>query len=217
VRIFARLVAVWTGMLTYYDWTDSPNCLKTKIVLLELDAPFEQVSVDRTTLRGDAYRAKFPTGMAPAIEDGEVRISESGAIALHLAARHGRLIPGEPAARARMAQAMFVEASLLSPTVGGSGLFGELYRPEAERNERRIVELRERAQQVARVLGGLLAAGPYFAGEVSIADAQLYAAVAKSIEAKVFDAPPANLVAWYERMTARPQVVRARAQYTHFR
>jgi glutathione S-transferase len=204
-------------MLTYYDWTDSPNCLKTKIALFELELPFEQVNVDRATVRSEAYRAKFPTGMAPAIEDGDVRISESGAIALFLADRAGRLIPSEPAARARMAQALFVEASLLAPTVGGQGLFGELYRPAAERNERRIVELREKVQHIAHVLGALLGAGPYFAGEISIADTQLYAAVAKSIEDKVFDAPPANLVAWHARMTARPAVTRARAQYTHYR
>ena len=204
-------------MLTYYDWTDSPNCLKTKILLLELEVPYEQVSVDRATLRGDAYRAKFPTGLAPAIEDGDARISESGAIALYLAGREGRLIPSTPAARACMVQTMFIEASLLGPTVGGQGLFGELYRPAAERNERRIVELRERAQQISHVLGALLGTHAYFAGDFSVADTQLYAAVAKSLEEKVFAAPPANLVAWHERMTARPAVARARAQYTHYR
>lgn len=217
VRISPPGGSVPAGMLTYYDWDASPNCLKTKILLLELGVAYEQRSVDRDVLRGDAYRARFPTGLAPAIEDGEVRISESGAIALHLAGKHGALIPADPGRRARMYQALQVEASLLSPTMGGQGLFGELYRPEAERNQRRIGELRERAQRVAGILGALLGGEPYFAGELSIADIQLYAATAKSIEAKAFEDPPANLVAWLARMTERRSVREARPQYVHYR
>ena len=72
-------------MMIYYDWNASPNCLKTKILLNELGIEYEQRSVDRATLQGADYRAKFPTGQSPAIEDGEVRIAESGAIALYLA------------------------------------------------------------------------------------------------------------------------------------
>ena len=65
-------------MLIYYNLDSSPNCLKTKILLLELELPHEQRNLERAAVRGDDYRAKFPTGMAPAIEDGELRISESG-------------------------------------------------------------------------------------------------------------------------------------------
>jgi glutathione S-transferase len=52
---------------------------------------------------------------------------------------------------------------------------------------------------------------------LSIADIQLYAGVAKALEAGVFTDPPANLVAWHARMTARPAVASARQQYTPYR
>ncbi len=93
----------------------------------------------------------------------------------------------------------------------------ELYRPAAERDERRIAVLRDRAQYVARVLGALLGDAPYFAGELSIADIQLYAATSKAIEAGVFTDPPANLVAWLARMNERRTVREARAQYVPYR
>jgi glutathione S-transferase len=204
-------------MLTYYDWNASPNCLKTKILLHELGIDYEQRSVDRATLTSESYRVMFPAGQAPAIEDGALRISESGAIALHLAGKHGALIPGEAGRRALMYQALFLEAALLAPTVGGQGLFGELFKPEAERNLPRIAELRAKAQRVAQILGSTLAERPYFAEEFSIADIQLYAAISKSLEGGVFDDPPRNLVAWSSRMTARPAVARAREQYIHYR
>jgi glutathione S-transferase len=204
-------------MLIYYDWNASPNCLKTKILLNELGIEYEQRSVDRPTLQGAEYRAKFPTGMAPAIEDGDLRISESGAIALYLAHKHGALVPKDAARRARMFQAMSIEASLLAPTVGGQGLFGELMRPEAERNQPRIAELRAKAQWIAKVLSSVLGDRAYFADELSVADIQLYSATAKSLEGGVFEAPPTNLVAWCARMTERKSVAAAREQYLAYR
>jgi glutathione S-transferase len=204
-------------MLIYHDWNASPNCLKTKILLNELGIEYEQRNMDRPTLQGAEYRAKFPTGMAPAIEDDDVQISESGAIALYLAHKHGALVPRDAARRARMFQAMSIEASLLAPTVGGQGLFGELMRPEGERNQPRITELRAKAQRVAQILGGVLGERAYFADELSVADIQLYAATAKSLEGGVFEAPPANLVAWCARMTDRRSVAAAREQYLAYR
>jgi glutathione S-transferase len=204
-------------MLIYYDWNTSPNCLKTKILLNELGIEYHQRSVDRATLQSAAYRAMFPTGLAPAIEDGDVRISESGAIALYLAEKHRALVPADPSRRALMFQALSLEAALLAPTVGGPGLFGELYKPEAERNQPRIAELRSKAQRVAQILGAVLGERQYFAEELSIADIQMYAATSKSLEAGVFQDPPKNLVAWCTRMTERPSVERAREQYVPYR
>lgn len=204
-------------MLIYYNLDSSPNCLKTKILLLELGLPHEQSNLERAVVRGDGYRAKFPTGMAPAIEDGDVRISESGAIALHLAGKCGKLVPAEPQALALMYQAILLEAALLAPTVGGQGLFGEVYKPEAERNERRIADLQRRAVWVAQVLGQVLGERQYFAGAFSIADIQLYPAVAKSLEGGVFGDAPRNLVEWHARMTARSSVAEAREHYVHYR
>ena len=204
-------------MLIYYDWNTSPNCLKTKILLYELGIAYEQRNVDRALLEGADFRAKFPAGQAPALEDGEVRISESGAIALYLAGKHGGLVPTDTGRRARMFQALFMEAALLAPTVGGQGLFGELHKSEGERNATRIAELRRKAQNVARVLGGVLADRPYFAEEFSIADIQLYAGTAKSLEAGVFEDAPQNLVAWCARMGERPTVARARQEYVPYR
>jgi glutathione S-transferase len=204
-------------MLTLFDFDESPNCLKTKILLFELGVPFTTQHMTRAELRGPEYRAKFPTGLAPAIEDGDLRISESGAIALYLGHQHGRLIPSDPRRRALMFQAMSIEGTLLAPTVGGQGLFGELYKPEAERNLPRIAELRSKAERVGHVLGELLGQQAFFAEELSLADIQLYAAVAKSLEAGVFGDAPASLVQWCERLTARPSVKTARQDYVHYR
>jgi len=204
-------------MLTLFDFDASPSCLKIKILLKELGQPFEQRNLTRAELRGSDYRSKFPTGQAPAIEDGSLRLVESGAIAIYLAEKHGRFIPQDQTRRALMHQAMAVEGTLLAPTIGGQGLFGELAKPAAEQNAPRIAELREQAVSVGRILGELLGDKPYFAEELSIADFQLYAGVSKALAAGAFGAAPANLVAWCARITARPHVQAARREYVHFR
>lgn len=204
-------------MLTLFDFDASPSCLKVKILLKELGVSFQQQSVTRADLRGAAYRTLFPTGQAPAIRDGELLLAESAAIALYLAEKHGRLIPADPRRRALMHQALAVEASLLAPTVGGQGLFGELYKPVAEQNATRIAQLREECVQVGRILGELLGERVYFAEELSVADIQMYAAVSKSLAAGIFGSAPQNLVAWCARMTARPAVQAARQEYVHYR
>jgi glutathione S-transferase len=204
-------------MLTLFDFDASPSCLKTKILLKELGIGFQQHSVTRAELRGADYRAKFPTGQAPAIQDGELLLAESSAIALHLAQKHGRFIPADPARRALMYQALAVEASLVEPNVGGQGLFGELYKPAAEQNAPRIAQLREACVRVGQVLGALLGDKQYFAEELSIADFQLYSAVSKGLAAGIFGAAPESLSAWCARMTARPSVQSARQEYVHYR
>ncbi len=182
----------------------------------ELQIPYEQRDVDRADLQSEDYRAKFPTGFAPAIEDGDVRISESSAIALYLAEKHGALMPKDPRRRALMFQALAIEAALVAPTLGGQGLFGELYKPEQERNLQRIAELRVKAKRVAQILSEVLGERPFFAEELSIADIQLYAATSKGHEGGVFEQTPKNLVGWLSRMVDRPQVARAREQYLSY-
>lgn len=204
-------------MLIFNDYARSPNCLKTKILLLELGIPYERRIVDVDVLRGAAYRAKFPSGMSPSIEDDGLLLAESQAIACYLAEKHGKLVPSDPKRRALMFQAMSFESALLAPTVGGAGYFGELYKPEAERSAKRLAELRAKAQHVARTLSSVLGDKPYFAEEYSIADIQLYAATSKSQEGGLFDEPGENLVRWIDRMTSKPTVQKARQDYIHYR
>jgi glutathione S-transferase len=89
-------------MLVYHDDKKSPNCFKTKILLYELDVPFEQVRHDflKGDLKTDMFIGKFPNAKVPALEDGSIHISESGAIALYLADTYGKLIPTDPSKHA---------------------------------------------------------------------------------------------------------------------
>jgi len=204
-------------MVILYDWDRSPNAFKTKVLLLELGIAFEQRSVDQPALRSVEFRSKFPAGQSPALEDDGLLLSESGAIAIHLAEKHGRLIPKDPSRRARMLRAMFFEAATVAPILGGRGYFGELYKAEAVGDVKRMEVLREEAQGLAATLGAMLGPHEYFAEELSLADIQLYAATSKAIDHGVFRDVPKNLADWNARIHARPSVQTAREQYVPYR
>ena len=203
-------------MIIYYDWNLSPNCFKTKVLLNELGIEYQQRSVDRDVMQSPAY-SNFPAREAPALQDGELFISESGAIALYLSEKFSGPVPKDAQKRALMLRAMFYEASALSPVVGGRGFFGELFKPEAARDGKRMAALAEDAQVICRVLGEMLGDRDYFAGEFSLADIQLYAGATKAIEHSLFRAPAPNLLAWNERMGKRPSVIAARQEYLPYR
>lgn len=204
-------------MLTFYNTSTSPNCLKTKIQLIELGVEYEQVEVELPIGEGTEVFALFPNAKLPAIRDDDgIVICESGAIALHLAHSYGGGAPEDPAGRALVLQAVLLEAALVAPTIGGQGIFGQLARPEEERDMKRLADLMPEAQRVAGVLGAVLGEREYFAGEYTVADSQLYAGVNKAIEYEVFKDPPKNLIAWDARVTARPAVQEARADYVGY-
>lgn len=204
-------------MLTYYNCDSSPNCFKTKILLNELGIDYEQRDFQMSELSGPEFSAKFPNSKVPAIEDDGQVIAESGAIALYLTERHGGPVPKDSKARALMHQAMNFESALLAPVIGGTGIFGELGRPEGERDMARVEKLMPEAQRVAHVLGTVLGDRDYFAGDFSIADIQLYAGTTKAIQYQVFKNPPQNLVDWNARMGARPTVKDAAQHYDGYR
>ena len=71
--------------------------LRVLWALEEMQLPFEIVGMDHPAhdLNTDAYRRLSPFEQIPAIDDGGIVLSESGAILLYLARKTGKLTPGD--------------------------------------------------------------------------------------------------------------------------
>ncbi len=205
-------------MISYYDSELSPNCFKTRLVLEELGIEHELRATTFAEMKTGVLAERFPSGALPALSDGDIHLTESGAIAIYLCGRYAqKMLPDGAEGRALLYQALFLEAALLAPVVGGQGIFGQLGRPESERDMARVEALMPEAQRVAQVLAAVLGDREWFAGTFSVADIQIYIGVSKAIEFGVFESPPATLVAWKERMDARPSVVKMREHYALYR
>jgi glutathione S-transferase len=80
-------------MVRLHGFSQSGNTFKVAFMLRALGVPYEAVVVDffRGVAREPAWRESVnEMGEAPVLEDGGKRLTQSGAILTHLAAKHGR-------------------------------------------------------------------------------------------------------------------------------
>ena len=98
-------------MLKVYGMSSSGNCYKVKLLLTQLERPFQWIEVDtiKQETRTPEFMAKNPNGKVPLLEleDGR-RLSESNAILWHLA-EGSAYLPSDPWQQAQVLQWMFWE------------------------------------------------------------------------------------------------------------
>jgi glutathione S-transferase len=107
--------------LRLHDYSASANCYKVRLLLAQLERPYERVPVDifgGETLTDDFARLT-PARMTPVLEpdDGEP-LSESNAILLHLA-EGTEFLPEDPGKRAQVYRWLFYEQSEIIPGIAG--------------------------------------------------------------------------------------------------
>jgi len=186
----------------------TPNGRKVSIALEELGLDYEvrvwKLDVDEQ--KSESFLALNPNHKIPVLEDDGLVVWESGAILLHLAEKHGKLLPADPVGRMAAIQYAFFQTGGLGPNLGRLG--AQLRRPEGERNGEMVEIFLGEVTRLIGVLDRILSDGrPYLAGEYSIGDIMHYPWMSPLLGLK---APPLmqreRVVAWLERIGARPAV-----------
>jgi len=98
-------------MIRLYDYLPSGNGYKVRLLLTQLQIPFERIELDiiKGSTRTREFLRKFPNGRIPAVEfDDGRRLFESNAIMWHFA-ETSPLVPKDPFERAGALQWMFFE------------------------------------------------------------------------------------------------------------
>ncbi|GAB5377348.1 MAG: glutathione S-transferase N-terminal domain-containing protein [Acuticoccus sp.] len=199
-------------MLKFYFHT-TPNPMKVALLLEELGLDYEPIALD--TFKGDQhapdFRAINPNGKAPAIEDHGTRVFDSNAICLYLAEKHGALM-GAPEDRGELLSWLFWIASGLGPFSGQWVHFQTA--GEAEGGEYAKRRYRFEAHRHYRVLDEHLAGRAYIVGrDYTIADICAWGWVDRNVRVLGeggIEAYP-NAKRWFEAVSARPAVARARS------
>ncbi|MGH8745150.1 MAG: glutathione S-transferase family protein [Burkholderiales bacterium] len=195
-------------------------------LLEELGLPYEVKRYRRdpqTMLAPPELRAVHPLGKSPVIEDGDLKLAESGAILEYLAARYGegRLVPaaGTPERLRYIYWMHFAEGSAMPPLLMKL-VFDRVEKgpmPFFARPVARAIARRARSAMVepnlARQLDymeGELAARAWFAGaEFSAADIQMSFPLEAAAARAGLDASRPKLTGFLERIHARPAYRRA--------
>jgi glutathione S-transferase len=193
-----------------YDHPSSGNALKPRILLRQLDRPFERVTVDlfKGETRTPEHFERNPDGRIPVLElDSGETISESGAILLYLA-DGTPFLPDERLARARVHQALFFEQDRVEAELGYARYLRLSGRHESEPEvyANRLARGSDALAALVRLLaarGGEFAAGP----DYTVADIALYAYVHCAADAGADLSLHPGVRAWIERVEATPGFV----------
>jgi glutathione S-transferase len=188
------------------DHPASGNCMKGRILLRQLEIPFERVTVDlfRGETRTPEHFDRNPDGRIPVLElDSGDRIAESGAILTHLADGTSYL-PEDRMPRTRVAQWMLFEQNRIEAELAYARFLKLSGR--AERMPEVYANRLERGQDALAALDrGLSDGRDFVAGDYSIADIALYAYVHCAADAGADLGPHEAIAAWLDRVESQPR------------
>lgn len=193
-------------MLRLHDFLDSGNGYKVRLLLRQLERPFQRIDVD--ILKGESRTPEFLeknlNGRIPVLEleSGEM-LPESNAILFYLA-EGTRFLPADPLDRARVLQWMFFEQYSHEPNIATVRFWVKHVEMDDKREEA-AAQKRELGYQALQVMERHLADRVFFVAETyTIADIALFAYthVAEEGGFDLSDFPQVS--AWLDRVRAQP-------------
>ncbi|NDD88021.1 MAG: glutathione-dependent disulfide-bond oxidoreductase [Rhodobacteraceae bacterium] len=205
----------------------TPNGVKVTVMLEELlaaghkDAEYDAwlISIGKGDQFGSGFVDINPNSKIPALVDysgdAPLRVFESGSILVHLAEKFGAFLPTDLAARTECMNWLFWQMGS-APYLGGG--FGHFYAYAPYKMEYPIDRFSMEVKRQLDVLDRQLAENPFVAGdEYTIADMAIFPwygnlALGRQYNAGEFldVASYKNVVAWAEKLDARPAVKRGR-------
>ena len=189
-----------------YDHPASGNCMKPRILLRQLEIPFERVTVDlfKGETRTPEHFARNPDGRVPVLElDSGETIAESNAILAHLA-EGTPYLPAPGLARTRVFEWMFFEQDRVESELGYAR-FLRLSGRHEQQPEVYEDRVRRGSDALVALDRGLADGREFVAGEYSIADIALYAYVHCAEDAGAEPRSHDGIAAWLDRVEAQPR------------
>ncbi len=187
------------------------RAFRTLWIADEAGVPYEhvQTSFADTTSKTPEFLKINPMGQVPAIDDDGFGLSESMAINLYIAKKHGKgLYPSDLKAEAKCWQWSFFAATSLERSMGL--MVANRYTLAAEKRSEAVAKENEEAlKRPLAVLDAELAKSPYLLGSsFTVADLNVAAVLYGAwFNKHTF---PANVAAWLERCLTRPACLSAR-------
>jgi glutathione S-transferase len=202
-------------MLRLHDYLPSANGYKIRLLLHQLERPYELVPVDIFSgeSRTEEFLQKNPDGRVPMLELEPGRfLAESNAILVHLA-EGTPLFPDDRFERSQVLQWLFFEQNGVEPNIG-SARFWVLTGRAAGRAEALRLKMEQGYSGLAALERHLKTRTFLVAERYTIADIALYAYTHVAPEGG-FDLERFPAVrAWLRRVEAQPRYVEGPAPYT---
>ena len=183
--------------------------LRARWALEEAGLPYEVRLLSAADQKSERYRALQPFGQVPVLEDGDLKLFESGAIVMHIAERSDTLLPPDADARARAKTWMFAALNSIEPHIQNLAEIDLFYADKEWTKDRRpiVVEMvRKRLGELSAWLKGR----DYLEDRFTAGDL-LMTSVLRILRHTDLLAEHPALVAYRARCEARPAFARALA------
>jgi glutathione S-transferase len=206
-------------MMKLLDAGLSPNALRARAVIFELGLPVELEAVNPAdpAVKAGTLRPVNPNTKVPVLVEGDFVLWESRAIIAYLAAGTP-LYPADPKHRAIIDQWNYWGAVHLGPALQGVS-FERFMKPRfgmGSPNEAAIASYLTEIARFLPVLHGALSGKDWIAGDLSIADFAIAATLIYRDPAGIDCSAAPNVLAWMERIEARPSWQKAIAPVNAF-
>ena len=193
----------------------APNsrAVRTLWLLEELGLPYELNRMDfhPKDLKSDAHRARHPLGRIPVLEDGEVMIFESGAIAEYIIERHsdGALKPSADAANYPdyLQWFHYCEGMVMPPI--NTIVVQTILLPPERRDETALGQAQRLLAKAVQPVEEAMVGKEYLAGDFSAADTMLGHSIMMAERMGIVNDAHPNLQAYTKRLKARPALQKA--------
>jgi len=200
-------------MIEVYSWA-TPNGHKVHIMLEECELPYRIHAVDIGA--GEQFKPEFlaisPNNKIPAIVDPDgpggkpISLFESGAILLYLAAKTGRFLPTDIAARYEVLQWLMFQMGGVGPMLDQAHHF-RIYAPE--KIDYAVERYSNEARRLYGVMNSRLARSKYIGGaEYGIADIAIFPWLRSWKNQGIDWNDHPHLKGWFDEIGARPAVMR---------
>jgi glutathione S-transferase len=181
--------------------------MRVRWALEEVGQAYEVRLVSFAEMKRPAHRRLQPFGQIPTYEEGDLVLFETGSIVLHIAERHGGLLPADANARARAISWMFAALNTIEPPVV------ELEQAPYAEGDRswfaeRLPLLKDRIRGRLDDLAARLGDADWLDGAFSAGDLMMVMVLRRLEGSGILEEYP-NLCAYVARGEARPAYRRA--------
>lgn len=194
-------------MLKLYDFLPSGNCYKVRLLLTQLEIPFERVEIN--ILRGESrtpgFLSKNPNGRVPVLEiEPSQCLAESNAILFYLSEKTP-FLPHDAWERAQVLQWLFFDQYSHEPYIATSRFWISLL-GKADEYRDALSQKREPGYAALTVMDNHLSDRKFFVGErYTIADIALFAYTHVADEGGFDLTQFPAIQAWLGRVKAQPR------------
>lgn len=178
--------------------------LRVRWVHEEMGLPYEEIRYPHPETKKFPYLNLQPFGQVPYFTSGELCMFETGAILLHLALKHNKLIPSDEIERAHVLTWIFAPLNSIEPWLFHYFLLK--YDPDASESSR--IKAKELIEKRLGALSDVLGDKDYFAGSFSIAEI-IMTTVLKTAQHMGMLGKYQNLNRYVEKNESRPAFQRA--------